>query len=719
MTVESTESPDWLPMLTQIALVIVLAVCATRVTMSETLRDTFMLSGMSGADDVGAQPGPTTTLLLDLLCWAPVLLILIRRAIDPTYVLRWQASHVILLLLSAWVCLSTFWANDRFAACINASTWCAGGAIVWATSQLVRSWTRLRFVLAIAVGFLAIFLAQSVIYKFLELPETQAQFKLDRDKIYEANHWSPDDFAAKQFDLKVKNGELIGFYKSPNTLAAIATLCAFITAGFALQRWIDGDSVGLIISLGVPVILTPLMLWGTGSRTAMAGAVICAIFLAIAWWFRATLAARSKTFFAVACAFALLGAAGVITLGIKTGGLIHDSLNFRWNYWLASWRLMLYHPWRGVGWSNFGDAYLGFRLPVATEEIKDPHNFIVKFLVETGIIGAVLAIVWMARSFREMTTPIEPRRTTAGGAMLGLLAAVIISFAILHIAATSPLSFLVTEILKLLLFSALLLMGVVVAAVRGKADRAADDRPAPLLLYATIVGFGGFVLHNLVDFAMFENGPWMVMMLVLGAVLGARHASVAGRKSHTWAALGGLAILFIGLLACVALLIVPVATAEAKANEADEAGRAGRLTDALAYYREAIAASPVPNYDYADRAVRWMQDSPPSDVMAMLTAAITADPANPGTWLERARFRRQIGDPSSAVIIDYTAVLARNPQDIQTRLEFGDYLDSINQHAAADEQYRLALRTNDQYHADEPRRLPAARVDALRQRLKQ
>ncbi|MGN6625146.1 MAG: O-antigen ligase family protein, partial [Tepidisphaeraceae bacterium] len=618
MTADSTEAKPKEPLaiLTQIALVIVLAVCATRVTMSETLRDVFNPGTVPGAD-AAIGPGATTTVLLDLLCWAPVLLILIRRAIDRAYVLRWQASHVLLLALSGWVVASTFWASDRFAACVNASTWCAGFAVLWSMSQLVRSWTRVRLVLSLAVALSAIFVAQAAIYKFIEGPELQDQWKSMRDQVFEQNHWSPNDFAAKQFEMKVMHAELMGFYKSPNTFAAIAALCAFITAGFAWQRRQDNDPAGFTVALAVPVVLTIPVLIGTASRTAEAGAVLCAGVLVVAWRCRGFLAAHARAMFAVACALAAAGAAVVIGIGIKTGGLIHDSLNFRWNYWVAAWDLHRVHPWIGVGWSNFGNAYLGHRLPVATEEVKDPHNFIVKFLAETGIVGALLVIAWVARFFREMTRPIAPRRISSQTGLLGLVSAVVGGYALLRVVSMAPLSLLPTEILKLLLFTALILLGMAIAAVRGSTDRAADDRPAPFLLYATIVGLGGFVLHNLVDFAMFETGPWLVMMLIVGCVLGARHISVAGKRTHTWAALGGLAVVFLGLLVYVGLLIVPLATAEAKATAGDAAGREGRLTDAVSLFREAIAASPVPNSDYPLRAIRWMTGLPSNDVLGM------------------------------------------------------------------------------------------------------
>ena len=53
------------------------------------------------------------------------------------------------------------------------------------------------------------------------------------------------------------------------------------------------------------------------------------------------------------------------------------------------------HPIIGVGWDNFYLHYLRDRLPVASEEIRDPHNFIIRFFVELGAIGGILMLAWL------------------------------------------------------------------------------------------------------------------------------------------------------------------------------------------------------------------------------------------------------------------------------------------------------------------------------------
>jgi len=718
--VESKRDP--LALITQIALAVALVLVATRVTLTESIRDVFA-TGLAFAD-LPAAPGATTTLILDLLCWVPALLVLVRRAIDPQYVLRMHWSHLAMILLGVWIWASTFWAGDRFAAVINASTWTAAMSLAWAASQLVRSWTRLRTVLSLGIGILLILIAQTSIYRFYEQPETARNFEENKDKIFAANHWAPDDPVARQYEQKVINGEIIGFYKSPNTLAAVAGLTAFIAAGFAIQRLLDRDPIGFAIAGAVPAVLAFFVMYLAGSKTAIAGSLMFAAILVAAWLSRKRLAERQRLFFWCDCGVFALGVAVVVSIGLKTGGLIQDSLNFRWNYWVASWKVFLEHKWIGVGWSSFADAYLKHRLPVATEEIKDPHNFLIHFLVETGLIGLMLVVAWLGRSWYEMTRPLSPRQTKIEpGSIVGFAVAIAVAFLALRMIAGGGISFLLTELIKLLLFGVLILLGLILGGVHGKkeegsGDLSADARPAPFLLYATIAGLGGFMLHSLVDFPMFENGPLVLMMLLLGAVLGVRHKSVAGQPLRTWAALLGLGGVFLALILETLLVVVPVATAESKAADADAAADAKLYGSALSLYREAMAASPVPNADYALRATRVIPLSEPADLAGMLNQAIAANPASVSPWLQLARLGRQTNDAPNRVIQNYSAVIARNPNDPTLRLEFGDYLEQIGQHAQAVEQYKAGLAANAAMHKDEPRRLPANRVAEIEARIK-
>src|SRR5690349_4841946 len=98
---------------------LMLAVVICRSTMLEYLRDPFPVT--PGADPAARGPGPSTTLLLDLLCATPALLVLLRASLDSTFTLRKSRANVVMLLLAVWICCSALWADDRFSASVSAA----------------------------------------------------------------------------------------------------------------------------------------------------------------------------------------------------------------------------------------------------------------------------------------------------------------------------------------------------------------------------------------------------------------------------------------------------------------------------------------------------------------------------------------------------------------------------------------------------------------------
>jgi len=52
-------------------------------------------------------------------------------------------------------------------------------------------------------------------------------------------------------------------------------------------------------------------------------------------------------------------------------------------------------------------VYPEVRVPVASEEVQDPHNFFVRFFSELGAVGGVLAVAWMILLWWQMSRPGE------------------------------------------------------------------------------------------------------------------------------------------------------------------------------------------------------------------------------------------------------------------------------------------------------------------------
>ena len=396
--------------MTNFALFITVALVLARGMMLETLRDAFQVE--IGSQPVPRGPGATASIILDLLCCVPALLVLLRAALDRAFDVRRSLASAFMLVLGTWTILSTAWASDKFAALVSASHWLSALVLLWSTSQLVRAWQDLRLIAAAAFGLLLVLAAHGIIYRLVELPELKQQVERDWPTILRERGWQADSYMAQRFKMRVMAGEMIGFSASPNTYAAMIVMLGIVTAGLAVQRIANHDEFGWPLALGLALIPAAGVLWYTNSRTALATPMLGAVLFAIAWFGCGMLIKHRRLVFAGAVVMSFVVAGAVVAHGVSCGTLFHDSLTFRWKYWVGGWRVFVQHPLAGVGFANFGQHYLGVRLPEAAEEINDPHNFIVRIFVELGAVGGVLLLAGMISLWWELTRPVVPHRAS-------------------------------------------------------------------------------------------------------------------------------------------------------------------------------------------------------------------------------------------------------------------------------------------------------------------
>jgi len=65
------------------------------------------------------------------------------------------------------------------------------------------------------------------------------------------------------------------------------------------------------------------------------------------------------------------------------------SLLYRLQYWQATWQVIQEQPLFGTGPGNFRQHYLQFKLPESSEEIADPHNFLLDLWANGGLLSVI------------------------------------------------------------------------------------------------------------------------------------------------------------------------------------------------------------------------------------------------------------------------------------------------------------------------------------------
>ncbi len=716
--VEIVQAP-WGPVLTQIAFVLTVALVAARALISEVLRDTVLVSPGSTIGPRGT--GAATSLVLDAICWLPALLVLIRVIIEKDYPIRLRASHILLALFALLAIFSTLWSADQFAALVTASHLVTAAIVIWSTTQLVRSWLRLRIIAGICFGLLLAYLAHGLIYRFVDSADNVSYWHQYHDEVLKQRNWEPDSFEAKQFEKKLMSREIIGFNQSPNSFAAVIVMLAVISAGAAIQRRADraGMLPSVLIVLSFPFAF--LLLYFTGSRTSFGTILIAATVLLTIWKTRPWLAANPRVAYTTGAGIAIVIVLAVIGHGLYHGSLPGASLTFRWRYWIAASRIFQAHPILGIGWSNFGNHYTSVRLPIAAEEIRDPHNFIVRAFSELGSFGGVLLLAWLARLAWEISRPITPPTTTKSSPQsrkaFGAITAIIMGAILINLIASIDWSqqgwFLLLEAFRRLIFLGLMLAGTLIVTVRSIKDQEADDRPATWILYAMLTALAVFFVHNLLDFSLAEPGPLMLFALLVGACLGARTTWINVARHRT----GAIAAISIGTIVWITFtlgVVLPVDDAENQQQAGDAAMQAGNPHSAATLYLSAYHRMPL-NADYAFRSAQAMRVAreTPERVKATLDTAIGRNPRDAGYHLTRAAIESEQGDLESAKA-DFEKSIPLDPNNIGIRLDYAKILEALNDRPGAAEQYKIALEKNSQLHPDEPKRLSPRQVDQIK-----
>jgi len=578
---------------------------------------------------------------------------------------------------------------------------------------------------------LLVLVAQGLNKRLLEFPDTVRAWY---DRNSESSRWNylrqqgleESDFRFQQFERKLLSGELRGFSNSPNTYAAVLVLCGLIAFGVLMQRLKDGDGVGWGILILIAMIAAAFVLWHTHSRTAALTPILGVVLILLLARIQPWMARKARVVFAAAVILFFLGVAAVVGHGLAHGNLMEKSLTYRWYYWTGAWRMVVKHPIFGVGWGNFGWFYPEVRVPVASEEVQDPHNFFVRFFAELGAVGGVLAVAWMILLWWEMSRPgekteVRSQKTEVRRRGVWSLVAIAVGAAFLNLVVSTDWeqdsAWLILQTVGAVVGGFLLFVGLVVGAARSIRSGELDDRPAPWVLRSMQVGVGIFLLHNLIDFSLFETGPLMLFCFLTGSVLGVRWPSVAGATKKTGVAVAALTVASILWLGAAARMWLPTLFAELAAERGDELFRTSLMKDkttdlskldaAFAAYQEAMREQPI-NGEYAWKAANVLlyKHAPATLVRQMVDAAIAANGRVGKYFVFKAEHElRQAKPEGPEVMKAYQTALGLSPGDVQLRLAYAEALEKLGDGDFAKEQYREALRWDDLLPKDEPKRL--------------
>jgi hypothetical protein len=272
------------------------------------------------------------------------------------------------------------------------------------------------------------------------------------------------------------------------------------------------------------------------------------------------------------------------------------------------------HPLAGVGPGNFGHFYPHYKPAAALESVADPHNFPLSILTQYGPLGLVgfLAMIfvplWRIISPKPIAGPAKGNQRELTFRTLVTILLIAVSTVLLLLRpvlmggvpaeAFDVVTYVIVTMyvapVAVFIISLMLLAGPLYKEPYTKCD-IRNTRTAAFLCCAVLA----VVLHNLIDFAIFEPGVFTALWALIACLVAIdSHANarvpVVLKPARPTSILIVTATLVAGwaYLSCV---LVPVAKSTIRIQQANQAISTGQFEYAHEFLEKAAADDPLSN----------------------------------------------------------------------------------------------------------------------------
>jgi hypothetical protein len=248
------------------------------------------------------------------------------------------------------------------------------------------------------------------------------------------------------------------------------------------------------------------------------------------------------------------------------------------------------------------------------------------------------------------------------------------------------------------------------------AQDTSDDRSRPVFVIALVCGLVAVLIHNLIDFAIFEPANWSVFWLLAAILIAHVHNTKSDpAKTNPLTGpkrLGLFAGLFIGGIVTLSVVLIPPLRAEALLRRAmtgsaagfslmDEAVAADTLSAGTPYRAAALLTQVYPsqnvdNPGFLDRAAGYAN------------IAIRRSPADFKAWRLRGQINvigaEQTEGPAKQAALekaldDFQHAVARYPGSGKLHYRLAAVAEQLGRDAVARCHYRTAVDIEDAYRA--------------------
>jgi hypothetical protein len=527
-----------------ILLGVCLCVLALRATLTEslTVQSTTMPANL--ADNIYTL-SVSAVLIFSFILW------LVWSFCSGRFAYRFTGMEIGLFLFCTAAVIAGFVASNKRLAITNFVTLLAPIFMAVLLVQILDSHSKIKLLLCVIAALAVVSAYQSAEQLFFSNQMTIDQYEQAPQSILEPLGIQPGTFAKFLFEHRLYTKGIRGFFTTSNSAGSFALLATFAAVALLIEKLkvlssynnskLKTQNSKLHIALcGIAVAAVIFALVITRSK----GVIISSLFVAALFILLLRFGDRVKAhkqIIIIAC-FLLFTAAVFI---VARYGLTHgrlpggNSMLVRWQYWHASAKMFADHPLTGVGPGNFTNFYPRYKPAEALESVSDPHSFPLSILTQYGPLGLIgfLAMLfiplWKTIPSSSIDNRESPQDALRQKVQQPSFKTVAITYLILVSAAMllirpmimrTPLgdAFEVALYLILTLYVApvaAFFIGFWLLIIEPKTQAAGPEPQTTYIPAALFCAVLGVMLHNLIDFAIFEPPVLTVFWAVTAALI--------------------------------------------------------------------------------------------------------------------------------------------------------------------------------------------------------
>jgi O-antigen ligase/Tfp pilus assembly protein PilF len=549
-------------------------------------------------------------LMLGLIVW------FLKGVLSGRWTYHVTGLEIGLILFVAAGVLSTWTAADKRLALSQISILVGPILAAILMVQVLRTTGRASIVLMVIAALGIVSTYQCVEQFAVSNRITIEQYEKDPNSLLEPMGIDPGTFDNFLFEHRLYSRGIRGFFTTSNSAASFGLLACLAAFALLAERWtsrkdaVAGGRSLLFSSVAAAILVAGLFL--TQSKGGIVAFFVAAGLLAglLAW--RRLPVARRKTTLIVAGSLCALAAVAIVyaavSYGMKHGRLPGgNSMLVRWQYWAASARMIADHPLTGVGPGNFAACYTQYKPAAALETVADPHCLPLSLLAQYGPLGLIgflaLLLIPLGRSLlplaRQSSLPLACWSASKRSILLALVALsgclLIVRPILIPPVTADSIEIIVYSIVSQYAAPvAAFLIGFVLLVVPLNAARSAAKPQAGPIIVATLgCAVIGVLLHNLVDFALFEPGVWMAFWIVMACLICLGHRDEQNRVCPYFRRIAVAVISAVLLIGYAVFIWLPVFRTTADIQQARDQASVGQLDLAHRLLDAADEADPL------------------------------------------------------------------------------------------------------------------------------